>query len=63
MAIEKGGGVYTMPLGDFAPCLEDKCAMWRTGLDYSTARHIQKTPQQVDFDVDVIGYCGLAGKP
>ena len=46
----------------FNPCLKEKCAMWRTGLDYATARHIQRTPSQVDFDIDCVGYCGLAGQ-
>ena len=44
-------------------CLQDKCAMWRTVLDYLTARHIQKTPSHTDYTIDVVGYCGLAGKP
>lgn len=47
----------------FGDCLQERCAMWRTGLDYATARHIQKTPGQVDYDIDCVGFCGLAGKP
>ena len=36
----------------FAPCLEDKCAMWR----------VERRSQFVATAKDV-GYCGLAGKP
>jgi hypothetical protein len=47
---------------DFEPCLQDKCAMWREGLDPSTARNIQAQVVGKSFDIDVVGHCGLAGK-
>jgi hypothetical protein len=41
----------------FGPCLQDKCAMWRTTRNFShgeTGFHEDK---------EATGYCGLAGKP
>jgi hypothetical protein len=48
---------------DLASCLQDKCALWREGLDPATARNIQAQMGGKSFDVDVVGHCGLAGKP
>lgn len=49
---------------EFAPCLQDKCAMWH---EVSVIDQERYTPGEV-VPMDKIrykkgGYCGLAGKP
>ena len=44
-------------------CLQEKCAMWREGLDPTTAMNIQAQVGDRSYDVHIRGYCGLAGKP
>ena len=63
LGIEKDGRQYTMALGDFAPCLQDKCAMWRTvrEIDYEAYKPGEFVPMEDIKYVDH-GYCGLAGK-
>lgn len=41
----------------FAPCLQEKCAMWRV-MDYVNF----KTSTVEKTEIDHIEYCGLAGK-
>ena len=45
-------------ISHFAPCLEERCAMWRK------YHQIQgTTPYGGALRDEWIGYCGLAGKP
>ena len=57
-----GNGVITKIRSmQFGPCLREKCAMWRDNLQ--NYRNLRGDGQVKDFDVDIVGYCGLAGKP
>ena len=57
---EMSGSTLTIAIG-FDPCLREKCAMWRDNLQ--NYRNLRGDGQVKDFDVDIVGYCGLAGKP
>ena len=48
-----------------APCLQDKCAMWRTiaRRDEGTAPDGMGNIVSYSLIVEGVGYCGLAGKP
>jgi len=54
IGVDKDNKHYAEKLGDFAPCLQDKCAMWRV--------NPQPTYQGKPIS-EPTGYCGLAGKP
>ena len=49
----------------FLPCLQDKCAMWRTiaRRDEGTAPDGMGNIVSYSLIVEGVGYCGLAGKP
>ena len=44
----------------FAPCLQDKCAMWRTS--EAMVKHLTSTGV-ISAEYQFMFYCGLAGKP
>lgn len=56
-------------VGEFLPCLQDKCAMWRmTHYEnlYQNAVIDGKVVSTIPPDMpepEQVGYCGLAGKP
>jgi len=54
IGVDKDNKHYAEKLGDFAPCLQDKCAMWRP-LDW------RRKERRYEGYTD--GWCGLAGKP
>jgi hypothetical protein len=50
-------GTQSQSRDQFAPCLQEKCAMWRQLFD-----HIDPNDPE-ERTVIYKGYCGLAGKP